>query len=89
MRYTYRGPLGRKKRASAIDHPAQGGRSMTHSWRVAKNGGGGFENGAADALHPPENTGAKNRASAIDHPAQGAWSMAYSWRVAENAAVCF
>ena len=36
MRFTYLGSGGSRNRASAIDRRIKGGRSMTHSWRVAE-----------------------------------------------------
>ena len=42
IRYTYRGSLAPQSRASAIDLPAQRGRSMAYSWWVAEMAAGGF-----------------------------------------------
>ena len=62
------GVAASKIRASSIDHPAQSGRAVSCSWRLAKMAAGGFENGAVDAVYLPKITGVRKPSSRYRPP---------------------
>ena len=78
----HRGP---QYRASAIDRPSQCGRSMAHSWRVARMAIGRFrKRGGRYGIPDGGRRGPQNRASAIDRP--GGRSVDHFRWAAANAA---